>query len=374
VLLRRAGVRGAVGLAFTEAAEFARGIHVAAPDEAPAEPGASHMGVDEADPNPTPAPPADPPKKPAAWGAWVAAGEGGEGGAAAAADADMPDAEAEEDDGAAAEDGSLVREKPVGSGARAPRANRPRHARVAGRVLVCGRLCGAAARAEQQPKPANGCSGAPARTGRRAGQRCCRRGQAACAGAQPPQRKLAARGGRAADWDRARAPGLAGALALLKERGDLAERVEWSGRINDMRRERMGDLTDVYTEGRHEERIAADIERALTERDEFGRVLTPRERFRRLCYRRAPARALSRRPAARSHASPARQLDEDGRAWRAWEEGLVLPGRTHVPACLRVGVRSGVACKAGECSPRAGRAPLRRACKRAARGPTRACA
>lgn len=84
------------------------------------------------------------------------------------------------------------------------------------------------------------------------------------------------------------AAGLAGALALLKERGDLAERIEWSGRINDMRRERMGDLTDVYTDGRHDERIASDIERALTERDEFGRILTPRERFRRLCYRRAP--------------------------------------------------------------------------------------
>ena len=83
------------------------------------------------------------------------------------------------------------------------------------------------------------------------------------------------------------AAGLAGALALLKERGDLAERIEWSGRINDMRRERMGDLTDVYTDGRHDERIASDIERALTERDEFGRILTPRERFRRLCYRHA---------------------------------------------------------------------------------------
>ena len=89
------------------------------------------------------------------------------------------------------------------------------------------------------------------------------------------------------DGLRSAVAGLAGALALLKERGDLAERIEWSGRINDMRPERMGDLRDVYTDGRHEERIASDIERALTERDEFGRILTPRERFRRLCYRRA---------------------------------------------------------------------------------------
>lgn len=98
---------------------------------------------------------------------------------------------------------------------------------------------------------------------------------------------------RPPELDRAHpaAAGLAGALALLKERGDLAERIEWSGRINDMRRERMGDLTDVYTDGRHDERIASDIERALTERDEFGRILTPRERFRRLCYRRAQRRS-----------------------------------------------------------------------------------
>ena len=103
------------------------------------------------------------------------------------------------------------------------------------------------------------------------------------------------------------AAGLAGALALLKERGDLAERIEWSGRINDMRRERMGDLTDVYTDGRHDERIASDIERALTERDEFGRILTPRERFRRLCYRRAlrPSPLLARRKYVRRSGSTA---------------------------------------------------------------------
>ena len=41
----------------------------------------------------------------------------------------------------------------------------------------------------------------------------------------------------------------------------------------------------VYTGGKHTDRIAADIETALTRRDEFGRVMTPKEAFRALCYK-----------------------------------------------------------------------------------------
>lgn len=108
-----------MGLNFTEAGEFARGIHMQAPEEAPAEVGASHMGVDEADPDPNPTPAPAPPSQAAQWGAWVAAGEGGEAEAAAADDVDMAEAEAEEGAGAA-EDTSLTRERLVGSGARPP--------------------------------------------------------------------------------------------------------------------------------------------------------------------------------------------------------------------------------------------------------------
>lgn len=104
----------AAGLKFTEAGEFARGIHVQQPEEEPAAAGASHMGVDEPDPAPTPAPAPEPARKPQ-WGAWVAAGEGGEAAAAEAADEEMADAEAEGD--APGEDENIARERPVGSGA-----------------------------------------------------------------------------------------------------------------------------------------------------------------------------------------------------------------------------------------------------------------
>ena len=45
-----------------------------------------------------------------------------------------------------------------------------------------------------------------------------------------------------------------------------------------------GQLRDVYTGGRQETVVAANIERALTQRDEFGRIMTPKERFRVLNY------------------------------------------------------------------------------------------
>lgn len=74
-------------------------------------------------------------------------------------------------------------------------------------------------------------------------------------------------------------------MALLRERGELQQKVEWAGRTNDMKKEKLQGLDDVYQGGSHEDKIAADIEQALTERDEFGRVLTPKERFRRLCHK-----------------------------------------------------------------------------------------
>ncbi|KAK9806920.1 hypothetical protein WJX72_007494 [[Myrmecia] bisecta] len=79
--------------------------------------------------------------------------------------------------------------------------------------------------------------------------------------------------------------GLAGALALLKDRNELNTPVEWSGRTNDMKPEKLMGLEDVYKGGAHEDKIAADVELALTQRDEYGRVMTPKERYRQLCYR-----------------------------------------------------------------------------------------
>ena len=88
-------------------------------------------------------------------------------------------------------------------------------------------------------------------------------------------------------------PGLAGALALLKERGELSAPVEWAGRTNDMRSDKLAQLADVYTGGRHDSNMDAHIEAALTRRDEFGRVMTPKEAFRALCYKCAPCPTLS---------------------------------------------------------------------------------
>ena len=41
---------------------------------------------------------------------------------------------------------------------------------------------------------------------------------------------------------------------------------------------------DVYTGGKTDDQIAADVEVALTKKDEFGRVLTPKEAFRQLSH------------------------------------------------------------------------------------------
>jgi len=83
--------------------------------------------------------------------------------------------------------------------------------------------------------------------------------------------------------------GIGAALELLKDRGDLKAPLQWAGRTNDIneaqRLRNEGQLTDVYTGGRQDNYHAAAIERALTQRDEFGNIMTPKERFRNLCYR-----------------------------------------------------------------------------------------
>ena len=45
--------------------------------------------------------------------------------------------------------------------------------------------------------------------------------------------------------------------------------------------------------GRQDNHHAAAIERALTQRDEFGNIMTPKERFRNLCYKYAACPCLT---------------------------------------------------------------------------------
>lgn len=79
--------------------------------------------------------------------------------------------------------------------------------------------------------------------------------------------------------------GLGGALALLKERGELQEKVVWGGRTNDMKKSKLVGLEDVYTGGAQEDEMARRIEIALTRTDEFGRVMTVKEAFRDQCHK-----------------------------------------------------------------------------------------
>ena len=72
---------------------------------------------------------------------------------------------------------------------------------------------------------------------------------------------------------------------MLRGRGELKEKVEWSGRNNDMKGDKLQGLDDVYRGGNHQSLRDANIERALTQRDAFGRVMTPKERFRDLCHK-----------------------------------------------------------------------------------------
>ncbi|CAL8462106.1 g1637 [Coccomyxa elongata] len=82
--------------------------------------------------------------------------------------------------------------------------------------------------------------------------------------------------------------GLGATLALLHERGELNDTIQWAGRNNDVMAAqhltRSGQLKDVYSGGRAASALDEKIERALTQRDEFGNIMTPKERFRNLCY------------------------------------------------------------------------------------------
>jgi len=85
--------------------------------------------------------------------------------------------------------------------------------------------------------------------------------------------------------ERAVGKGLAGALALLKDKGNVgSHNITWAGRNNDKSKNALQGLGDVYRGGAHEDRLARSIEMALTTKDEFGQVMTPKERFRQLCY------------------------------------------------------------------------------------------
>lgn len=79
-------------------------------------------------------------------------------------------------------------------------------------------------------------------------------------------------------------PGLGAALSLLQDTGELRRQSDWGGRTNDSRPVALIGLDDVYTGGAQEEPLARSIEAALTQKDEFGRVMTPKERFRSLCH------------------------------------------------------------------------------------------
>eukprot|EP00775_Hariotina_reticulata_P014317 gene14317-44_t len=78
--------------------------------------------------------------------------------------------------------------------------------------------------------------------------------------------------------------GLAACLSLIKEKGILKDKVQWAGRTNDKKPVALIGLGDVYTGGSHEDAMQQRIETALTQRDEFGRVMTPKERFRVMCH------------------------------------------------------------------------------------------
>ena len=94
--------------------------------------------------------------------------------------------------------------------------------------------------------------------------------------------------GTAADKNGKLGPGLGSVLSLLKDRGELNKPVEWGGRANDSRNSfftnSMGGYKDVFTGGRTDNDLAANVEAALTRKDEFGRTMTPKEAFRQFCH------------------------------------------------------------------------------------------
>eukprot|EP00850_Spirogloea_muscicola_P020864 SM000229S07500 [mRNA] locus=s229:16092:19539:- [translate_table: standard] len=75
--------------------------------------------------------------------------------------------------------------------------------------------------------------------------------------------------------------GLAGALSLLKDRGVLANSVEWGGRNMDKKKSKLVGILDKVAlgdEGPRQKEIRID------RLDEFGRQMTPKESFRRLSH------------------------------------------------------------------------------------------
>lgn len=73
--------------------------------------------------------------------------------------------------------------------------------------------------------------------------------------------------------------GMAGALAMLKQKGELKPGMNWSGRTNDKKAVVREGLDPVGTSAH-----SGVPEVNITYKDEFGRVLTPKEAFRELCY------------------------------------------------------------------------------------------
>eukprot|EP00899_Mesostigma_viride_P029144 jgi/Mesvir1/9414/Mv01517-RA.1 len=76
--------------------------------------------------------------------------------------------------------------------------------------------------------------------------------------------------------------GLAGALKLLQQKGELKQKIEWAGRNSEKRPGKLdgrGNAPLGMYEGDKEFTIK------LERRDEFGRVLTPKEAFRQLSHR-----------------------------------------------------------------------------------------
>lgn len=86
---------------------------------------------------------------------------------------------------------------------------------------------------------------------------------------------------------------MAGVLHLLKDRGELTQRMQWAGRTNDMKPVMLQGLDEVYQSGAHSDEIANRVELALTRRDEYGRVLTPKQAFREVSYRWVPSDVAS---------------------------------------------------------------------------------
>ena len=75
--------------------------------------------------------------------------------------------------------------------------------------------------------------------------------------------------------------GLGGMLQMLQRKGELKDTINWAGRTNDKKFTKVRDVTSSFDDST---RFARDVEKALTRKDEFGRVMTPKESFREFCH------------------------------------------------------------------------------------------